>query len=132
MIKEIKDLDIINSFLKEFNSNINSLGIYSHYIVYELDGKNIGFMSYDLIYDRLEIEYIFVDRDHRNNGIASNLLNHLVDLGINNNCINISLEVRESNIIAKQFYKKHNFKEVAVRKKYYKDEDGILMIRELV
>ena len=60
MIKDTTNLDIINNFLNNFDSKINSLGVYSHYMVYEVDDKDIGFLSYDLIYDRIEIEYIFV------------------------------------------------------------------------
>ena len=132
MIKEISDLNIINKLLKEFNTSINSLGTYSHYVIYEISNIIVGFISYDLIYDRLEIEYIYVNKEYRNKGIASKLMDYLVDIGNKNNCINISLEVRETNLIAKNFYKKHKFEEVARREKYYKNEDGILMVRELV
>ena len=44
---------------------------------------------------------------------------------------NITLEVRESNKEAINFYLKNGFKEVTRRKNYYKEEDGILMIKNL-
>ena len=49
----------------------------------------------------------------------------------NNECDNITLEVKESNKSAINFYLKNGFIEVARREKYYQDEDGILMIKEM-
>ena len=39
----------------------------------------------------------------------------------------ITLEVSSTNIGALTLYKKCNFKEVGIRKKYYKDSDAIIM-----
>ena len=49
----------------------------------------------------------------------------------NNNCSNITLEVRKSNIIAINIYKKFKFKVIAERKNYYGNEDAIMMLREV-
>ena len=48
------------------------------------------------------------------------------------NCINITLEVRISNEVARNLYKKFGFREVALRKYYYGDEDGILMEKQVM
>ena len=45
---------------------------------------------------------------------------------------NITLEVRVSNDIARNLYKKFNFNEVAIRKYYYGDEDAILMEKQVM
>ena len=44
----------------------------------------------------------------------------------------IFLEVRESNQVAINFYKKNNFKQISIRKGYYSDptEDAIIMKME--
>ena len=47
------------------------------------------------------------------------------------NIQNITLEVRESNKIAINFYKKNNFEIAAIRKNYYGSENGFLMIRKI-
>ena len=133
MIKDLTEINIINSFLKEFNTYvINIDDPFKKYIGYEIDNKIVSFLNYSLIYDRIEIEYIYTNPDCRNKNLASILLNYLCDLGINNNCSNITLEVRCSNVSAINFYEKNGFKKVSVRKNYYNGEDGILMIRELV
>lgn len=133
MIENIYDINIINMFLSFFNQNIKSIDEpFKKYIGYRLDNKIVAFLNYSLIYDRIEIEYIYTIEEYRNQSIASNLLKYVINEGMNKNCKNITLEVRKSNISAIKFYKKHQFKEVSIRQKYYKDEDGILMLRELV
>lgn len=132
MIKEIVDIDVINSFLKEFNTSIDEIGVFSHYKVYIDDTRIVGFLNYDLIYNRIEIDYIYVVESYRRKGIASKLLEELLMEANKNNCENITLEVRKSNNSAINFYKKNLFNEVANRVSYYGNEDGILMIRELV
>lgn len=133
MIKELTEINVINSFLENFDTYVTNLDDpFKKYIGYETDNKIVSFLNYSLIYDRIEIEYIYTIPGYRNNNLASNLLNHLCELGINNECLNITLEVRCSNTTAIDFYKKNGFKKVSIRKNYYKGEDGILMIRELV
>lgn len=132
MIKETRDIDVINSFLSYFNISIDILGVYSKYIVYYIEDEIVGFLNYDIIYDRAEIEYIFVNEKNRRENIASSLINYLFEDCNKNNCKNVTLEVRESNVVAINFYKSRDFKKVAKREKYYKDEDGILMIREML
>ena len=51
---------------------------------------------------------------------------------IENRVVNITLEVRKSNKIAIHLYKKFGFREVAIRKYYYGDEDGILMEKQVM
>ena len=133
MIKELNDIKLINSFLKEFGSSIINLDDpFKKYIGLEVENKIVSFLNYSLIYDRIEIEYIYTCENYRNKNLASKLLNYLVELAINNNCKNITLEVRVSNKSAINFYYKNGFKNVSIRKNYYNGEDGILMLRELV
>ena len=98
-----------------------------HIITYK-DSIIKGVLVYSLIYDRVEIDYIIVDEKYRNHGIATKLLNYVIE---NNNISNITLEVRESNVIAINFYEKNGFKKAAIRKNYYKNEDAILMIKKI-
>ena len=92
----------------------------------------VGYLDYSLIYDRMEIDNFFVNEDCRGLGIGKKLLSYLVVIGINNHVINITLEVRKSNEVARNLYKKFGFREVALRKFYYGDEDGILMEKQVM
>ena len=118
MIKEIIELDNPNPYARRIN--------------YYQNEKIIGYLDYSLIYDRIEIDNFLVNEELRGQGIGSKLLSYLVVIAINNHVINITLEVRKSNEVAKNLYKRFGFREVALRKFYYGDEDGILMEKQVM
>ena len=118
MIKEIIILDNPNPYARRLN--------------FYQDNEIIGYLDYSLIYDRIEIDNFLVNEDSRGQGIGKKLLSYLVVIGINNHVVNITLEVRKSNQIARNLYKKFGFREVALRKFYYGDEDGILMEKQVM
>lgn len=132
MIKklELKDLDKLNELLSNFNYKLTIEELinneFLNILIYD-DFK--GVIVYDYIYDRIEIEYIIVGKKYRRLGIASELLNFIEKK--HSNIKNITLEVKESNNIAINFYQKNGFKEITKRKNYYKNENGILMIKKL-
>ena len=57
---------------------------------------------------------------------------YLISVAIDNHVVNITLEVRISNEVARSLYKKFGFREVALRHNYYGDEDGILMEKQVM
>ena len=131
MIRELtlNDIEEVNVLLSEFNYSITKQSfdnVFFKSLVY-VDDKIRGIIVYNLIYDRIEIEYIIVDKDYRENKIGTKLLEEIQK----ENVKNITLEVRKSNVIAINFYKINGFKIEAIRKNYYKTEDGYLMLKEL-
>jgi ribosomal-protein-alanine N-acetyltransferase len=111
----IKEIDIIST---------NPFG---RRIEYFIDEESVGYLEYSLIYDRMEIDNIKVLEEYRGQGIGTKLMAYLVSLAIDYKVDNITLEVRVSNDIARNLYKKFGFREVALRKYHYGDEDAILM-----
>ena len=105
---------------------------FSRRIEYVIDDISVGYLEYSLIYDRMEIDDLYVNDDYRNLGIGTKLMAHLVSLAINYRVVNITLEVRVSNNIAINLYKRFGFREVALRKNYYGNEDGILMEKQVM
>lgn len=105
---------------------------FSKKIEYIEDDKVVGILKYSLIYDRMEIDNIEVKEEYRNKGIGTKMMSYLVSLAIEKRVINITLEVRISNEVARNLYKKFGFREVALRKFYYGDEDGILMEKQVM
>lgn len=101
-------------------------------IEYVIDDEVVGYLNYMLIYDRMEIDNFYVLESCRNKGIGSKLLSYLISLAIENRVVNITLEVRISNEVARDLYKRFGFREVALRKFYYGDEDGILMEKQVM
>ncbi len=132
MIREINidELDKVNKLLEEFNYKLSKDSFNNDFlrVLVYCDYDIVGVLVYDLIYDRAEIDYIIVDENYRNKGIATSLLKYLEK---NNNLKNITLEVRNSNIKAINFYLKNGFLKSTIRKNYYNNEDGILMIKNL-
>lgn len=112
--------------------DITSTNPFSRRVEYIIDDKTIGYLEYSLIYDRIEIDNIKVEEEYRNQGIGTKLMAYLVGMAIDLRVINITLEVRVSNEIARNLYKKFGFREVALRKYYYGDEDGILMEKNVM
>ena len=98
--------------------------------VYIINDKIIGFIDFSDIYNRIELNYIWIDHIFRGNGYANDLMNYLIDYCLVNNITNITLEVAPNNLIAKALYQQYNFVEVALRKQYYNCIDSILMIRK--
>ena len=93
------------------------------------EGLILGYITYSIVLDEVQIANIAVCEKYRRNGIANNLLKTLYanskSIGMNL----ITLEVRDSNIAARTLYKRCGYIEVGRRKNYYKspDEDAILM-----
>ena len=134
------DNDLINqledSFKEYFkNNSINDdfkQNIFSKYFIYKEKSNIIGFVNYYDLYDRYEIAYIEVNKDFRNQKIGSKMIEYLINKGIEENIINITLEVNMQNINAIKLYTKYDFKNVAVRKRYYNGIDGYLMERKMM
>lgn len=104
----------------------------NHY-VYELDGKVVGFYIASRVLDESEVFTIAVDKDYKNMGIGTALLNHLIDTCKDKGITQIWLEVSTKNEPAINLYKKFGFKLMGVRKNYYQKigEDAYNMLKEL-
>lgn len=116
------------SFSYNLEEDLNN-NIFSKYFIYEEKNNIIGFINYSDLYDRFELNYIYVKEDYRNKGIASKLMDKMLEIGNDKNIDNITLEVNVTNESAIGLYKKYNFIEMTVRKGYYNGVDGILMER---
>ena len=115
------NLDLINE-LNSISGFKISCGIYDSIYLYKLNAEIIGFINFSIIYDRSELNYIFVLQKYRKKGYAKKMIDFLIDYVENNNCSNITLEVRCSNISAIKFYEKNGFKKASIRKNYYDNE----------
>lgn len=132
---------ILQEFYNHYNSETNSYidileeektNPYLKYCFYVGNNKILGYITYLDIYDRFEISNIYVLREFRGNGIASKMLQFVIDEGLNKKINNITLEVNSKNTSAIALYHKYGFKKVAIRGGYYSGTDGILMEKEMI
>lgn len=116
------------NLIKDLESNT----FLNHYVA-EKDGRIVGFYISSQVLDEVEIFTIAVERDHKNMGIATSLLNHLIATSLKNNIKQIWLEVSTKNIPAINLYKKFGFEIMGIRKNYYQKvgEDAYNMKKEL-
>ena len=132
MIREsnLNDLELINSLMSYFNVNayaeINNPFV--KFIVCEVSGNIIGCIDYSSFDNRIEINYIIVKEEYQHKGIATKMLEYMIEES--KKIENITLEVSIKNIKAINFYHKNGFIDVSIRKNYYLDgADAIMMMR---
>ena len=97
----------------------------SRYYIEKQNNEIIGFVGFKIIFDEIEIMNIVTRQDKRNQGVASDLLSHIIR---KEKARKINLEVNEKSKTAISLYNKFGFKKVGVRTKYYNGtDDAILM-----
>ena len=91
----------------------------------ELDNV-LGYIIVEETPDIVNVIDVFVVIDRRNEGIAGKIMSVVIDNYSDRN-VKFMLEVRKDNLPAINLYKKFGFRQIYVRRKYYKDQDGIIM-----
>ena len=129
MIREISDEEIVEiiTWIKDKFGFLVTKHPFLKILIYEQEEK-IGFLAYDLIYDRIEIEYIGTLPNYQNKHIATELLTYLFEK--ETSVLNTTLEVDTNNKIAINLYQKFGFKIVTIKKNYYSKSDAYYMMRK--
>lgn len=103
---------------------------FAHYFVMKTDtGDIIGYVGMWIIFDDAQITNIAVHQDYRGKKIGEKLFGFALAYAFQRGAQKLSLEVRPSNTVAKNMYRKFGLEEGSVRKNYYPDngEDAIVM-----
>ena len=129
-INDIRRIDEIGSLIKEDFVNKYDISSFLNYdysklYVYE-EEKVIGFIQLEEHFEIIDLINIAVDEEYHGKNIGTKLIEYALS---NTNAEKMMLEVRESNISAIKLYEKVGFKEINRRKKYYGNEDAIIMER---
>lgn len=135
MIRRIKEKDykpVEKLLVNNFHTSFPQENPFVRWYVLEVENKILGFVCYSIMYEQLELNYVYIDSNYRGQGYATKLLKYMIDDAINEDVEVMSLEVHEDNIIAQRLYKKFGFEVQAIRKKYYGSKDGLLMVRKLI
>ncbi len=89
----------------------------------------LAYGGFWIMVDEGHISTIAVHPDWRGRGLGELMLVALLDAAILRNAAELTLEVRVSNRVAQNLYRKYSFSEVGLRKRYYHDnnEDALIM-----
>lgn len=94
-----------------------------------LAGKLVGYVSLFYIFREGHVTNLAVRPDWRRRGIGERLLFEIVKQAQSRGVERLTLEVRESNTVASELYKKFGFFQAGKRRGYYEDtgEDALIL-----
>jgi len=84
-----------------------------------------------MVSDEIQINSIAVKKSLRKHGIGSKLLSAVINDNSGKLFSSVFLEVRSLNTDAISFYIDNGFTKTGLRKKYYIDDDAVLMEKKL-
>ena len=130
-IKKVDDLCFESPWsLKAFESELENP--IAFYFVAVKDDEVIGYCGYWWTFGEAQITNVAVSPEYRQKGIASALMDEMINHCREMDVFSITLEVRVSNNAAISMYEKYGFERVGLRPKYYNNkEDALLMTKEI-
>lgn len=112
----------IESLRNELNNK------FSKYILLKNNHSVIGYAAIWIIIDEAHITNVAVHPDYRGIGGSNLLMDEIIKICSESDLPAITLEVRESNTVAINLYRKYGFVEEGMRKNYYgENQNAILM-----
>ncbi|TKD66310.1 ribosomal protein S18-alanine N-acetyltransferase [Pseudalkalibacillus hwajinpoensis] len=102
---------------------------FATYLLLEVGEEIAGYCGVWVIIDEAHITNIALHPDFRGMKLGEALLNRAIDFAKSRGALKMTLEVRVSNKIAQNLYRKFGFEEGSIRKNYYTDnqEDALVM-----
>ena len=95
------------------------------------NGETAGFCIFWIVGGETEILNIAIAPKFRRKKFAQKLLEYIIESSRKQGSSSIFLEVRESNEPAINLYLSNGFEKIGIRKKYYIDEDAIVLRKSL-
>ena len=105
---------------------------YNHLLLEKRDGSVVGYVIYSDVQGDAELLRIAVDKSYRRRGVASVLMQNMLDELTESGAERVSLEVRAHNISAVSLYKKFGFVDIFIRENYYTDPEDDALIFQLM
>ncbi len=102
---------------------------FSHYLVIEKDKEVVGYCGIWIVLESAQITNIAISPKERGHQLGKKLFNEVLNHAREQGATELTLEVRESNVIAQNLYKHFGMKIVGKREGYYQDngEDALVM-----
>lgn len=112
-----------DAFYNELNTNK-----VAHYFVGRIGDRVVAYGGIWVILEDSHVTTIAVDPAFRGKRLGEVMLLHLIDEAIERGAAWLTLEVRESNVVAQQLYRKYGFTTVTMRRGYYSDDNESAMV----
>lgn len=112
---------------RAFESSLNEEN--TIYLVSIVDGEIAGYCGLLCVLDEGDITNVAVKDSFRKRGVASRMLQELLDRASKRGITAFTLEVRESNAAAIALYEKLGFENCGIRKNFYEKptENAVIM-----
>lgn len=125
---DIKDLDYVVEIEREnfkdawsfnaFKTEIENSELTHYFIVEDLE-KIIGYFGILIVLDECQIHTVSVDKEYRQNGIGSEIMEFIIRFSLDREVKTVNLEVDVNNKAAISLYEKYKFEKVGYIKDYY-------------
>ena len=113
-----------------FESELSAPGRFT--LVAVRNNRVVGYIFAMWIFDEMHVNKIAVMTAERRRGVAQALMDHCFEFAREHGVETISLEVRQSNLGAQEFYRKLDFESVYIRPRYYPDQEAaVVMTRKM-
>ena len=129
----IEEASFSNPWTREmFLRELANAGVAYGYVLMKPDGRVVAFSTIWVVLDEVHINNVAVHPDWRGHGLGQALLEFILALWADRGAERATLEVRRSNEVAINLYKKLGFTVAGTRKDYYTEpvEDALILWRE--
>jgi ribosomal-protein-alanine N-acetyltransferase len=94
-----------------------------------VDTTLVGYICFWVVFEELRLMNLAVDQTARRQGVAAELVRRALAVGRDRGAMRAILEVRASNVPARQLYEQAGFRQTALRANYYTHpvEDAVIM-----
>ncbi len=127
-VMEIERSAFLQPWLRRGFENELTNNNFARYFVIYRGTELLGYGGIWIVIDECHLTTLAVTGKERGKGIGSLLMQALITQADREGAASMSLEVRPSNTAARRLYRKFDFKIERVRKKYYLDEDAVVMV----
>lgn len=112
---------------------IETIKDHKDFFVFIEQKKIAGYIIFEKVLDEGHITNLAVSKEYQRKGIASRLINKILDMARQEKIKQVFLEVRESNEAARKLYSKFGFVEIGKRKSYYHktNENAVILKLDL-
>lgn len=126
---KIEIISFTTPWSKEAFYNELTQNRFAKYMVIQHENELVGYCGVWIVVDEAHITNIAILPEYRGNKLGETLLTKVMEEARKLGAISMTLEVRVTNVVAQNLYRKLGFQNGAIRKKYYTDnqEDALVM-----